>query len=94
MENECRIKRDAEMKKTWEEDKSKGKWVYNCKKSEKDKDVKVQDDIVTYLTMFKRLMVAYEIQKECWASKLASNLIGKAQTAYASMNVADASSYD
>ena len=38
--------------------------------------------------------MAYEVQKERWAFKLASNLVGKAQMAYASMNAADASSYD
>ena len=67
------------------------------RRAEKDRDVKVlklteEDDIVAYLSMFKRIMKAYEIQGR-WAFKLAANLIGKAQQAYASLNDTDASSY-
>jgi len=65
---------------------------------EKDKDVRIpkltEDDIVAFLTMFERVMTAFEIQKEFWAFKLASNLVGKAHTVYALMSVADANSYD
>ena len=43
-----------------------------------------------YILMFERIMKAYERH---WAFKLAANLIGKAQQAYASLNDADASSY-
>lgn len=38
-------------------------------------------------------MTAYEVRQERWAFKLASNLSGKAQRAYAAMNIADAGSY-
>lgn len=41
-----------------------------------------QDDIVAYLTMFERLMEAYEVKAERWPYKLASVLTGKAQQAY------------
>ncbi len=48
-----------------------------------------QDDIVSYLTMFERLMTAFEVQKQKWAFKLASNLSGKAQKAYTALPVAE-----
>ena len=69
------------------------------KRAEGDKDVKVpklteEDDIVAYLTTFERLMTAYEIKQERWVFKLASNLVGKAQQAYAGLSTEDASSYD
>ena len=65
-------------------------------KLERDRDVKVtklteEDDIEAYLT---RLMKAYEIQKERWSFKLAPQLIGKAQQAYAAMPPDDARDYD
>ena len=57
-------------------------------RADNDKEVKVprlaeQDDIVSYLTMFERLMAAYEVKHERWTYKLASSLSGKAQKAYA-----------
>ena len=69
------------------------------KRAEGDKDVKVpmlteEDDIVAYLTAFERSMTAYEIKQERWVFKLASNLVGKAQQAYAGLSTEDASSYD
>lgn len=69
------------------------------KKAEGEKDVRVpkltlEDDIVAYLTMFERLMSAYEVKRERWAFKLAANLVGKAQQAYAALSAEDASSYD
>ena len=47
------------------------------KRAENDRDVKVpklteNDDIVSYLTMFERLMVAYEVKREEWVFKLAA----------------------
>ena len=53
------------------------------RRAESDKDVKVprlseQDNIVSYLTMFERLMAAFEINRERWAFKLAASLSGKA----------------
>ena len=68
-------------------------------RADSDKDVKVprlteQDDIVSYLTMFERLMAAFEVRRERWAYKLASNLSGKAQKAYASLPVDKAGDYD
>ena len=61
------------------------------KRVEVDKDVKVpklteNDDIVAYLTTFERLMTAYEVKRERWVFKLVSNLIGKAQQAYAGLS--------
>ena len=69
------------------------------RRAEGEKDVRVpkltvEDDIVAYLTMFERLMCAYEVKRERWAFKLAANLVGKAQQAYAALSVEDASSYD
>ena len=61
---------------------------------EKNRDVKVEnltddDDIEAYLTTFERLMVAYKIPQRRWAFKLASQLVGKAQQAYAAMSTED-----
>lgn len=53
-----------------------------------------EDDIVAYITMFERLMVAYEVKKERWTFKLAPNLVGKAQQASAGLSTADAGDYD
>ena len=39
-------------------------------------------------------MVVYEVKKDKWAFKLASQLVGKAQQAYAGLSVTDASDYD
>ena len=69
------------------------------RRADSDKDVKVQklteqDDIVSYLTMFERLMAAYEVKGEKWAYKLASCLSGKAQKAYAALPVKEAGNYD
>ena len=68
-------------------------------KLERDRDVKVtklteEDDIEAYLTTFERLMKAYEIQKERWSFKLAPQLIGKAQQAYAALPPDDSRDYD
>ncbi len=51
------------------------------------------DYIVSYLTMFERLMTAFEVKREKWAFKLASNLSGKAQKAYAALSPVDAGDY-
>ena len=69
------------------------------RRAETDKDVKVaklteEDDIVSYLTMFERIMVAFEVKRERWAYKLASKLCGKAQKAYAALSPAEAGDYD
>ena len=53
-----------------------------------------EDDIVAYLTTFERVMTAYEVKRERWVFKLASNLIGKAQQAYAGLSTEDASDYN
>ena len=51
------------------------------------------DDIESYLTTFERLMTAYEVEANRWAYKLAPQLTGKAQQAYASLDTDDAKSY-
>ena len=48
------------------------------------------EDIEAYLTTFERMMSAHEVDKEKWAFKLAPNLSGKAQLAYAAMDSDDA----
>ena len=40
------------------------------------------------------MSVLYEVNRERWAFKLAANLVGKAQQAYAALSVEDASSYN
>ena len=67
-------------------------------REEKNRDVKVanltdDDDIEAYLTTFERLMVAYKIPQRRWAFKLASQLVGKAQQAYAAMSTEDSANY-
>ena len=51
------------------------------------------DDIESYLTTFERLMKAYEIKESRWAFKLAPQLTGRAQQAYAALEPADAECY-
>jgi len=68
------------------------------RKAEIDREVRIpklteQDDIVSYLTMFERLMTAFEVKEERWAYKLASCLSGKAQKAYAALPVEEAGDY-
>ena len=66
---------------------------------ETERDVKVaklmeEDDIEAYLTTFKRMMRAYEVKQECWAYKLAPQLSGITQQAYAAMSAVDAGNYE
>ena len=68
-------------------------------KAAQDRDVRVSklsenDDIKAYLLTFERLMEAYKIRPERWAFKLAPNLIGKAQQAYAAMESGAAADYN
>ncbi|KAL5489211.1 hypothetical protein EMCRGX_G018278 [Ephydatia muelleri] len=53
-----------------------------------------RDDIEAYLTTFERLMAAYSIPRAKWIFKLAPQLTGKAQQAYAALTTEDALSYD
>ena len=53
-----------------------------------------QDDIEAYLLTFERMMQAYEVDRPRWTYKLAPQLTGKAQQAYAALSIADASDYD
>ena len=53
-----------------------------------------KDDVEAYLTTFERLMAAYEVPKKKWSYKLAPQLTGKAQQAFAAMTPEEASSYD
>ena len=48
------------------------------------------DDVEAFLTTFERMMTAYEVEPSKWAFKLAPQLTGRAQQAYAE----DACSYD
>ena len=67
-------------------------------KAESDKDVVAKltenDNIKVYFTTSEQLMVVYEVKKDKWAFKLAPQLVGKAQQAYAGLSVTDASDYD
>ena len=51
------------------------------------------DDIESYLTTFERMMAAYNIDNSKWAYKLAPQLTGKAQQAYAALDPTEAQSY-
>ena len=64
-----------------------------------DKNVKLtklgeNDDIESFLTTFERMMIAYETPKERWAFKLAPQLTGKAQQAFAAMELGLSAQYD
>ena len=52
------------------------------------------DDVEAYLTTLERIMRAYEVNRARWAFKLAPQLTGKAQLAYAAMPADDAADYD
>ena len=60
----------------------------------KDAKLMEEDDIEAYLTTFERMMRAYEVKRERWAYKLAPQLSGRAQQAYAAMSAADAGNYE
>ena len=65
---------------------------------DRDREIKViklteADDIEAYLTTFEHLMQAYGVPQEQWAFKLAPQLVGKAQQAYAALNPDDAKDY-
>ena len=53
-----------------------------------------QDDIEAFLTTFERMMGVFGIEKKRWAFKLAPQLTGKAQKAFAAMEEGEASDYD
>ena len=52
------------------------------------------EDIEAFLKIFERLMEAYEIPKERWAYRLAPQLTGKAQQAYAAVSSDSARKYE
>ena len=52
------------------------------------------DDVEAYLTTFERVMTAHGVPKERWTVKLAPQLTGKAQQAYAAMATREADDYD
>ena len=52
------------------------------------------DDIEAYLTTFERLMGAFSVPKERWVFKLAPQLTGKAQQAYAALDLTQTTDYD
>ena len=71
---------------------------FAAEQAEKDGDVRVtklteEDDIEAYLTTFEWLMTAYEIPEERWAFKLAPQLVGRAQQAYAALGAQEAGEY-
>eukprot|EP00731_Ephydatia_muelleri_P007554 Em0003g1802a len=49
-----------------------------------------RDDIEAYLATFERTMTAYEVNRQRWVYKLAPQLSGKAQQAYAAMSSEEA----
>ena len=53
-----------------------------------------QDDIEAYLLTFERMMQAYEIDRARWTFKLAPQLTGKAQQAYAALSADEATDYN
>ena len=65
---------------------------------DRDREIKITklteaDDIEAYLTTFECLMQVYEVPQERWVFKLAPQLVGKAQQAYAALSSNDAKGY-
>ena len=52
------------------------------------------DNIEAYLTTFERTMNAFKVPQEQWVYKLAPQLTGKAQQAFAAMEMTGAGNYD
>ena len=52
------------------------------------------DDIEAYLTTFERMMAAYEVEETRWVYKLAPQLTGRAQQAYAALTPEASGTYD
>ena len=52
------------------------------------------EDIEAFLTTFERMMRVYGVREDRWAFKLAPQLTGKAQQAYAALNADDAAKYE
>lgn len=52
------------------------------------------DEIEAYLTTFERLMVAHKIERKNWPYRLAPQLTGRAQQAFAAMDVECTGDYD
>ena len=52
------------------------------------------DDIEAYLTTFERMMTAYGVPKDRWVFRVAPQLTGKAQQAYAAMAAENTGDYD
>ena len=53
-----------------------------------------KDDIEACLTTFERMMVAYRVPKDRWVFRVAPQLTGKAQQAYAAMAAENTGDYD
>ena len=53
-----------------------------------------EDDIEAYLTTFERMMKGYSIEKGKWSYRLAPNLTGRAQQAFAALPQAEVGDYD
>jgi hypothetical protein len=56
--------------------------------------LKDKDDVEHYLVAFERFATTYQLPREIWAQKLAPLLTGKAQAAYACMDVEKIGDYD
>jgi len=53
-----------------------------------------EDDIEAFLTTFERMMTAYRVDPARWAFKLAPQLTGRAQQAYAALPASEAGDYE
>ena len=51
------------------------------------------DNIEAFLTMFKRIMATHNVEEARWAYKLAPQLAGRAQQAYAALPAEQAGTY-
>ena len=73
---------------------SPGKGAVTVERDVKFTKLTETDDIEAYLTTFERTMQAFNVPKEQWVFKLAPQLTGKAQQAFAAMETESAGSYD
>eukprot|EP00731_Ephydatia_muelleri_P014418 Em0008g138a len=88
-----RRQREEERRRTEEQERQAQAPSQQRKETAKLTKLTESEEIEAYLTTFERMMSAHEVDKEKWAFKLAPNLSGKAQLAYAAMDSDDAKDY-
>ena len=91
-----RMQEQVEMMREWME-RSQAREERVSREGDRDKlklsKLTESEDIEAFLTTFERMMRVYGVKEDRWAFKLAPQLTGRAQQAYAALNVDDAAQY-